>query len=206
MMLIIKFNSLESNKNNMIKKVVLIVALLCSFLIEAQSTMQESVSEKKANKDAAVLSLNQKFSAKVLNAYQENSKTKVADAFAYFQMLTDANLDADAKKEVINTIYLLFQNPNVIVTDFTTDSVNKITLSKFIQKLLISEPILFSVSDEVSYNGVSYQSWNTNYIVTRTKSGVVSTTNVMQTVYFYETSKDFGSEKKVVLSTVLGSM
>lgn len=205
-MLIIKFNSSESNKNNMIKKVVLIVALLCSFLIEAQSTMQESVSEKKANKDAAVVSLSQKFSAKVLNAYQENSKTKVADAFAYFQMLTDANLDADAKKEVINTIYLLFQNPNVIVTDFTTDSVNKITLSQFIQKLLISEPILFSVSDEVSYNGVSYQSWNTNYTVTRTKSGVVSTTNVMQTVYFYETAKDFGSEKKVVLSTVLGGM
>lgn len=205
-MLIIKFNSSESNKNNMIKKVVLIVALLCSFLIEAQSTMQESVSEKKANKDAAVVSLSQKFSAKVLNAYQENSKTKVADAFAYFQMLTDANLDAHAKKEVINTIYLLFQNPNVIVTDFTTDSVNKITLSQFIQKLLISEPILFSVSDEVSYNGVSYQSWNTNYTVTRTKSGVASTTNVMQTVYFYETSKDFGSEKKVVLSTVLGGM
>jgi hypothetical protein len=190
----------------MIKKVVLIVALLCSFLIEAQSTMQESVSEKKANKDAAVVSLSQKFSAKVLNAYQENSKTKVADAFAYFQMLTDANLDADAKKEVINTIYLLFQNPRVLVIDFTSDSFDKIPLSQFIQKLLISEPILFSVSDEVSYNGVSYQSWNTNYTVTRTKSGVVSTTNLMQTVYFYETSKDFGSEKKVVLSTVLGGM
>lgn len=205
-MLIIKFNLSESNKNNMIKKVVLIVALLCSFLIEAQSTMQESVSEKKANKDAAVVSLSQKFSAKVLNAYQENSKTKVADAFAYFQMLTDANLDADAKKEVINTIYLLFQNPRVLVIDFTSDSFDKIPLSQFIQKLLISEPILFSVSDEVSYNGVSYQSWNTNYTVTRTKSGVVSTTNLMQTVYFYETSKDFGSEKKVVLSTVLGGM
>lgn len=185
---------------------LLIVVLLSSFLVEAQSTMQESVSEKKTLKDAAIISLSQRFTTKVLNAYQENSKTKVADAFAYFQMLTDASLDAATKREVINTIYLLFQNPRVLVIDFTSDSFDKIPLSQFIQKLLISEPLLFTVSNEVRYDGVDYQSWTTNYTITRTKSNVTSTTKVMQTVYFYENSKDFGSERKVVFTTLLGGM
>lgn len=205
-MLTIKFNSSESNKNNMIKNVFLILVLLCGFFTEAQSTMQESVSEKKVQKDFTVTSLSQRFTTKVLNAYQDNSKTKVADAFAYFQMLTDATLDADGKKEVINTIYLMFQNPRVMVIDFTSETLDKIPLSQFVQKLLISEPLLFTVSDEVRYDGVDYQSWMTNYTVTRTKSGVTSTTNVRQTIYFYENSKDFGSERKVVFTTLLGAM
>lgn len=190
----------------MIKNWLLIALLLSSFLTEAQSTTQESVSEKKAQKDAVVATLNQKFSAKVLHAYQDNSKTKVADAFAYFQLLTDANLDVDLKKEVVDNIHLLYQNPNAMVIDFTSESLDKIPLTQFIQKLLISEPILFTVSNEARYDGVSYQSWNTNYTVTRTKSGVTSTTNVMQTVYFYETPKVFGSETKFVFSTLLGAM
>ena len=199
----IRFNSSESNKNNMAKKLLLILILLLGFSSKAQ---QESISEKKAQKDAVVATLNQKFSAKVLHAYQDNSKTKVADAFAYFQMLTDASLDVDLKKEVIDNIHLLFQNPNAMVIDFTSDSLDKIPLSQFIQKLLISEPILFTVSNEARYDGVSYQSWNTNYTVTRTKSGVTSTTNVMQTVYFYETPKAFGNENRLVFSTLLGAM
>jgi len=199
----IRFNSSESNKNNMAKKLLLILILLLGFSSKAQ---QESISEKKAQKDAVVATLNQKFSAKVLHAYQDNSKTKVADAFAYFQLLTDASLDVDLKKEVIDNIHLLFQNPNAMVIDFTSDSLDKIPLSQFIQKLLISEPILFTVSNEARYDGVSYQSWNTNYTVTRTKSGVTSTTNVMQTVYFYETPKAFGNENRLVFSTLLGAM
>ena len=68
----IKFSSLELNKNRMNKKFLFIVILLCSFFVNAQDVVKESVSEKKA---ASTMSLNKRFSAKVLNAYQENSKT-----------------------------------------------------------------------------------------------------------------------------------
>lgn len=167
---------------------------------------QEAMSEKKAHKDADLVTLNQRFSTKVLNAYQENSNTKVADAFAYFQLLTDASLDVNLKKEVIANIYNLFQNPNALVIDFTSDALDKIPLAQFVQKLLLSEPILFTISNEARYDGVSFQSWNTNYTVTRTKLGVISKTNVMQTIYFYETNKAFGGTTKTVFSTLLGSM
>lgn len=199
----IKFSSLELNKNRMNKKFLFIVILLCSFFVNAQDVMKESVSEKKA---ASTVSLNKRFSAKVLNAYQENSKTKVEDLFSYFQMLTDASLNVDLKNEVVKNINLLFQNPNTLVIDFTSDSFDKITLQQFIQKLLISEPILFSVSDESRYDSVEYQSWKTGYTVSRTKSGIVSKTKIVQKVFFYETPKMFGEETKVVFSTLLGEM
>jgi len=199
----IKFSSLELNKNRMNKKFLFIVILLCSFFVNAQDVVKESVSEKKA---ATIMYLNKRFSAKVLNAYQENSKTKVEDLFSYFQMLTDASLNDDLKNEVVKNINLLFQNPNTMVIDFTSDSFDKITLQQFIQKLLISEPILFSVSDESRYDSVEYQSWKTGYTVSRTKSGIVTKTKIVQKVYFYETPKMFGEETKMVFSTLLGEM
>jgi hypothetical protein len=199
----IRFSSLELNKNRMNKKFLFIVILLCSFFVNAQDVVKESVSEKKA---ATTMSLNKRFSAKVLNAYQENSKTKVEDLFSYFQMLTDASLNDDLKNEVVKNINLLFQNPNTMVIDFTSDSFDKITLQQFIQKLLISEPILFSVSGESRYDSVEYQSWKTGYTVSRTKSGIVTKTKIVQKVYFYETPKMFGEETKVIFSMLLGEM
>lgn len=199
----IKYNSLELNKNKMNRTFLFIVVFLSSFLVEAQSSMNESVKEKKA---ASTISLNKRFSSKVLNAYQENSKTKVEDLFSYFQMLTDASLNDDLKKEVVKNINLLFQNPNTMVIDFTSDSFDKIPLQQFIQKLLISEPILFSVSEESRYDSVEYQSWKTGYTVSRTKSGIVTKTKIVQKVFFYETPKMFGEETKVVFSTLLGEM
>lgn len=185
------------------KKFLFIVIFLGSFFVNAQDVLKESVSEKKS---ATAMSLNKRFSEKVLNAYQENSKAKVEDLFSYFQMLTEATLNDDLKNEIVKNINLLFQNPNSMVIDFTSDSFDKITLQQFIQKLLISEPILFSVSDESRYDSVEYQSWKTGYTVSRTKSGIVTKTKIVQKVYFYETPKMFGEETKVVFSTLLGEM
>ena len=184
-------------------KYLLIVILLSNFSSNAQEAMKESVTQKKA---ASTMSLNQRFSAKVLNAYQENSKTKVEDLFSYFQMLTDVKLNEDLKKEVVKNINLLFQQPNITVIDFTSNSFDKIPLQQFIQKLLISEPILFSIVEETKFNNVEYQSWKTNYTVSRTKSGVETKIKVVQNIFFYETPKQFGNETKMVFSTLLGEM
>jgi hypothetical protein len=187
----------------MSSKFIFIVVLFCSFWGIAQDANKE---ESIAVKKMASQSLNQKFSSRVLNAYQVNSKSKVEDLFSYFQLLTDANLKIDVKKEVIDNIHLLVQNPNVLVFDFTSDSLDKIPLQQFIRKLLVSEPIRFSISDEVTYDTVANQSWNTNYRVTTIKSGIVTTTKVIENVIFHETSKQFGNETKVVNATLLGAM
>ena len=184
------------------KKLFLFIGLFCSFFIQAQEVMKESVSQKKV----AVQSLNQVFSTKVLNAYQENSISKIDDLFSYFQLLTDANLTNDLKKEVVKNINQLFNNQNPLVLDVTSQSLNRIPLQALLQKLLISEPILFKILDETTFNAVDYKSWKTNYSITRTKSGSITKIKIIQTVYFFEVSKQFGENSKEVWSTYLDEM
>ena len=64
----------------------------------------------------------------------------------------------------------------------------------------------YAAGDESKYDSVEYQSWKTGYTVSRTKSGIVSKTKIVQKVYFYETPKMFGEETKMVFSTLLGEM
>lgn len=179
-----------------------IVVLFCSFQVKAQASKEESVSAKKT----AVKSLNQVYAAKVLNAYQENSKSKVEDLFYYFQLLTDASLTDDLKKEIVKNINLLYKNQNEKILDFTSETYDTILLAQFIQKLLISEPILFSVSSQSNYNSVDYQSWKIGYTVVRTKSGLEKKSNVTHKVYFIEVAKQFGDDKKEVTETFFGAM
>lgn len=178
-----------------------------SFLAKAQN-IEEKVSTTALGmkKDATKASLDQVFAMKVLNAYQESSKTKIEDLFNYFQMLTDALLEDDLKKEIIENIHQLYQNSNAPIIDFTTDSMDKVALDQFIQKLLISEPIVFKVSDESKYDSITYRSWNTGYTITKTKSGVTTKTKVIQLVYMIQSNKDFGSSNKVVYQVNLGEM
>jgi hypothetical protein len=200
---IIRFNLLELNKNKMNKYSLVVVIFFSSFFVKAQSNEKETVSEKK---QVATMSLNKKFSAPVLNAYQLNSKTKIEDLFAYFQLLTDASVDNELKKEVVKNINLVFKNENELIIDFTSDSLDKIPLQQFLQKLMISEPILFSLSDETKFNSVDYQSWKTGYTITKTKSGITSKIKVIQTVFMQENIKLFGNNQKLVYQTHLGKM
>jgi hypothetical protein len=175
------------------------------FLIGFSCIAQES-NQKESVSISQKVSLDKKMGFKVLSVYQDHSKTKVEDLYAYFQLLTDATLTSDLKNEVIKNIHQMFKYDSVLVVDFTSDSLDKIPLEQFIQKLLISEPILFEVSDEAKCNSVTYQSWNTNYTITRTKSGLTSKIKINQTIYLFDEVKEFGSSSKKTIGTYLGEM
>ena len=174
-----------------------IIVLFCCLKFQAQSSNGNTSTKK---------SLNQVFSTTILNVYQENSKSKIEDLFSYFQLLTDNKVDADLKKEIIKNIYLLFNKQNPLVVDVTASSLDKISLEKLIQKLMISEPILFKVLDETDYNSVDVSSWKTEFSVNRTKSGLESKIKATQTVYFIQYPKIFGKNSKEVWVTYLGEM
>ena len=170
------------------------------------SWSQSAHEEKATNTSSKKVSLEKKMNFKVLKAFQNNSKSKVNDLFNYFQLLTDATVDDELKKEVIKTIEQFYKNEYTQVIDFTSESRELIPLKQFLQKLLISEPILFSVSEETNFNSVTENSWNTSYIVSRTKSGITSKIKVNQLVYFIDEMKQFGTLNKPVQSTYLGEM
>ncbi|MGC4041713.1 MAG: hypothetical protein QM710_13235 [Flavobacterium sp.] len=182
------------------KKLFWMIAFLyCCTLAEAQS------SEKST--DAVLnMSLSKKYPAKLLDAYQDNAKSKVDDLFSYFQMLTDASLSDDYKKEIIKNIQYLFKNQNQQVIDFTSPAKDKILLDRLIEKLLISEPISFRVSGTWRNARENALSWEAVYTVSRTKSGVTDTIEVSQLVFLFEENKSFGNAAKHVTVTFLGNM
>ncbi len=150
--------------------------------------------------------LNQILSVKVLRAYQERSKSKVEDLFSYFQLLSDTTLTPDLKKEVIDNIYLLFNNENVPVADFTSTQLETISLSQLIQKLLQSKPLVFKIDSETQFNNVTNNSWTTNYNLIITQSGKEIPIRLAQTIYFQNETKSFGASSKSIQSTYLGEI
>lgn len=175
---------------------LIIVFLIFSFICKAQSS----------NSDNEQVSLSSKYNANVLAVYQENSKSKIEDLFNYFQMLTNASLSNDLKKEVVTNINQLYRNKNAMIIDFTSASFDKIPLQQFIQKLLTSEPITFAVSEEANFNSVTFQNWKTVYTITRTKSGISSKIKVNQIVFMYNVAKEFGDKTKIVTNVLLDEM
>lgn len=195
-----EFSLLELNRNKM-RTIFLFIAIL----MFGHSVLAQSANEKKTAEVAAV-SLSKKYAAKALEDYRENGKSKVEDLFAYFQMLTDASLSDDLKKEVVKNIKNSFQNQNPEVIDFTSETNDTIKLYSLIDKLLFSEPIVFKVSDAGQNNSETALSWKTNYTVTRVKSGLSQNIKVSQLVYLFEQNKVFGNTSKRVTVSFLGKM
>jgi hypothetical protein len=150
--------------------------------------------------------LNQILSVKVLRAYQEHSQSKVEDLFSYFQLLTDSTLAPDLKKEVIDNIYLLFNDENVSVADITSAKLETISLSQLIQKLLESKSLVFKINNESQFNHVTNNSWTTNYNLIIIQSGKEIPIRLAQTIYFQNQTKSFGTNSKSIQSTYLGEI
>jgi len=176
--------------------------LMFGQFVRAQSTVEKKTEEVTVSK----VSLSKKYAVKALEDYRENAKAKVEDLFIYFQMLTDASLENNLKKEVVKNIKNCFQNQNPDVIDFTSETDDTIKLDSLIDKLLYSEPILFKVSDTMKNDLETPLSWKANYIVTRVKSGVSQNIKVSQLVYLFEQNKVFGTSTKNVTVSFLGKM
>lgn len=202
-MLTTGFSLLGSNRNKM--KAIFLFGVILMF---GQFVHAQSVNEKKATAEVAVsqVSLSKKYAPKLLEDYQQNAKTKIEDLFAYFQMLTDASLTDDLKKEVVKNIKNCFQNQNPDVIDFTSETNDKIRLDSLINKLLISEPIVLKVTNAWQNSSESSLSWKTSYTVNVLKSGVNHEIRVNQLVYLFEQEKAFGNTSKNVTVSFLGKM
>ena len=165
-----------------------------------------SANAQKSSTNSDVNNLSNKLNYRVLNAYQENASTKIEDVFHYFQLLTDKSLNTKVKNEIILNINQLFNNQNPILLDITSENLDKIELEKLIKKLLISEPIMFKISNQNNYNSVTFNSWINNYTLIKTKSGFNKTISIVQTIFMEEEIKQFGVNFKTVWVTYLGEM
>ena len=149
---------------------------------------------------------NHQLSMRVLHAYQEHSNSKVEDLYSYFQLLTDSNLSEDTKKEVIDSIYLLFNHRDVQVVDLTSSELETISLSAFISKLRKSKSLVFKLKMESQYNEVSDRGWTIYYSLNQDSNPTDQPIQLTQKVYFTTQSKSFGTSSKNVSATYLGAI
>lgn len=184
------------------------IFLFIAILMFGQFALAQAVSEKKATAEVASsqMSLSKKYAPKFLEDYQQNAKIKIEDLFTYFQMLTDASVTDDLKKEVIKNIKNSFQNQNPDVIDFTLETNDKIKLDSLIEKLLLSEPIVLKVTDTWQNSSETALSWKISYTVNLLKSGISRNIKVNQLVYLFEQDKAFGNTSKNVTVSFLGKM
>lgn len=172
------------------KYFVIIAVFFCNCLFGQQANNAAIRSDIKAN-----------FSVKVLEAYEENSFSKVNDFYQFLEIYSDKNSSEALKKQVEENIYSLFKK-NILVSDFFTS--DKITVEKLLEKIK-SKGLKFdvkSIQKETTFGNF----WTTSYTLAISRDTETLQKNILQRVYFYPEEKSFGSKSKEVWSLFLGEI
>lgn len=141
------------------------------------------------------------FSIKVLEAYEENSFSKVKDFYQCLEIYSAKNSSEALKKQVRENIYSLFKE-NIFVSDFLTP--DKITLEQLLRKIE-SKELKFDVRNIVKET-TSSNFWTVSYILAISREKEMIQKNIQQKIYFYPEEKSFGSKKKEIWSIFLGEI
>ncbi len=178
----------------MMKKTGYLVLLIFCINMQAQQAVSKGIS------------LQNRLSSKVLDAYNNNFEGKANDFYNYCELLTNSTLTPEAKKEIVLSIEQLFDNQNPIIVDFTAAGHQSILLLDLLQKLKTSKPMHFSVTHQNEYSGIFAEGWLMKYRVKTTIDGQEIETPINQQVFLIETEKTFGTVIRKVWKSYFGAM
>ncbi|WP_296145919.1 hypothetical protein [uncultured Flavobacterium sp.] len=136
---------------------------------------------------------------KVLEAYEENSFSKVSDFYQFLEIYSDQNSSETLRNQVKENIYSLYKN-NSQVTDFFSSE--KITLEKLLENSK-AKGLKFEVKN-IQKEITSNNFWTNSYSLKISDGKEIMQKKVTQKVYFYPEEKSFGSKKKEVWIILLG--
>ncbi len=139
------------------------------------------------------------FSTEVLEAYEENSFSKVKDFYQFLEIYSDVNSSEALKNQVKETIFYLYKN-NSQVTDFFGSE--KITLEKLLENSK-AKGLKFEVKN-IQKEATSNNFWTNSYTLKINDGKEIQQKKIYQKVYFYPEEKSFGSKKKEVWTILLG--
>lgn len=156
---------------------------------------------QQANNAAIENSIKANFSIKVLEAYEENSFSKVEDFYELLEMYSDKNASNTLKKQLEERIDALYKE-NTLVSDFFTS--DKISVNKLLDKIA-SKGLKFEVKNIQKVKTFGNY-WTASYILTIQRDTETLQKNISQRIYFYPEEKTFGNKKKEVWSLFLGEI
>jgi len=156
---------------------------------------------QQANNTAIENSIKANFSIKVLEAYEENSFSKVEDFYELLEMYSDKNASNTLKKHLEERIDALYKENTLIFDFFTSD---KISVNKLLDKIA-SKGLKFEVKNIQKVKTFGNY-WTASYVLTIQRDTETLEKNISQRIYFYPEEKTFGNKKKEVWSLFLGEI
>jgi len=145
------------------------------------------------------------YSFPTIEAFQERSEKKVEDFYEYLGLLTQQNLSEEAKNEIEENIYFLFDEKNPMLVNFLSAKNELIHLEELISILKNSEEIKFKLTQATSTSVIG-EYWLNFYKLQLQKKSGNKTFNLEQAILFSPQQKEFGQQKKEVWELVLGEV
>ncbi|MFC6096062.1 hypothetical protein ACFPVY_05340 [Flavobacterium qiangtangense] len=174
----------------MMKYFVIILFFFCNCALAQSSDDLVSRNSIKAN-----------FSAKAIEAYEENSFAKVNDFYQFLEIYSDKKSSEALKNQVRENLKSLMVE-NVLVADLFTSE--KITLEKLLEQIN-AKGFKFDVKN-IQKRATSTNFWTNSYVLEIKNGTEIHHRNLVQRVYFYPEEKSFGTKKKEVWSIFLGEI
>lgn len=172
------------------KYFIIILFFFCNCVLAQSSDNSVNRNSIKAN-----------FSAKAIEAYEENSFSKVNDFYQFLEIYSDKNSSEALRKQVKENLKSLVVE-NVLVADLFTSE--KITLEKILEEIS-SKGFKFEVKN-MQKRATSTNFWTNSYVLEIKNGTEIVRKNLVQRVYFYPEQKTFGTKKKEVWSIFLGEI
>lgn len=146
------------------------------------------------------------FSAPSIAAYQVGSQTKVEDFYHYLSLLTTPELSPGLKAQIRENIYMLFTDKETGITNFTSDTPQKITLPQFLSTIEKRSKTTFTIVEMHSSPATFDDHWVNTYTLQIETETETTTRTLRQKIYFHPENKKFGSTVKEIWALRLGEV
>lgn len=146
-------------------------------------------------------SIKANFSVKAIEAYEENSFSKVNDFYQFLEIYSNKNSSKALKNQVKETLKSLVVE-NVLFADIFTSE--KITLEKFLEQIN-AKGFKFEAKN-IQKRDTSTNFWTNSYVLEIQNGTEIQRKNLVHRVYFYPEEKFFGTKKKEVWRVLLGEI
>ena len=156
---------------------------------------------QEANNFAFKNSIKANFSAKAIEAYEENSFTKVNDFYQFLEIYSDKK-SSDALRNQLKENLKSLVAENVMIADLFTSE--RTTLEKLLESIN-SKGFKFAVKN-IQNKATSTNFWTNSYTLEIANGTEILRKNLVQRIYFYPEEKSFGSKKQEVWSIFLGEI
>lgn len=159
-----------------------------------------------AQNAAKTTAIAREFSAPAIAVYQESSQSKVEDFYHYLSLLTTPGISPGLKAQIRDNIFMLFTDKETGITNFTSDSPQKITLPHFLDTIEKWGKTTFTIVEMQSTPAIFDDHWvNTYTLQIETETEITSRT-LQQKIYFHPEKKKFGSAVKEIWALQLGEV